>query len=117
MKGGRTLVVFGLSFLLGLSLIYTGKWWPLAAAGLVAGLVATRYLHSLAALAGGALAAAVRILMYVAIGAPALAEAAAAAEVAGLPTYVLPVVSVLVAASLEAAGCLVGAFIARALRG
>ncbi len=117
MKGGRMLAVFGLSLLLGLSLIYSGRWWPLALAGLVSGLVATRYLHSLAALAGGALAAAVRILAYAAYGAPALAEAAAAAEVASLPTYVLPVVSVLVAAGLEAAGCLVGAFIARALRG
>ncbi len=117
MRGARWVVVFGLSLLLGFSFILTGAWWPLALAGLVAGLLADRYSQSLAALAGGALAALARVLAYAVAGYPAFAEAAAAAEVAGIPTYVIPLTTVLVAASLEAAGCLIGTFIARALTG
>lgn len=63
-----------------------------------------------------ALSAALGLLAYLAPGASAVAEAAAAAEVAGLPTIALPLASLVVSGVLEAAGCLVGTFIAVTIR-
>ncbi|WP_048812775.1 hypothetical protein [Acidilobus saccharovorans] len=57
-----------------------------------------------------------RLLAYLALGAPAVVEAAAAAEVAGLPTIALPLASPVVSGALEAAGCLLGTFIAVIIR-
>ncbi|MGC9072360.1 MAG: hypothetical protein ACP5HK_06710 [Acidilobus sp.] len=116
MSAHRAALVFMVSLALGLGLTYTGLWWPLVIAGLAAGLLADRYLHSLLGLAGGALASLIRVLIYLGVGAPAFAEAVAAAEVAGIPTITIPLVTALVPGALEAAGCLIGTFIMFALR-
>ena len=112
-SAARAAYEFLVALAVGLAIILTGRWELVAAAGFLAGLVSDRYLHALASLAGGACAAAARIAAYAALGAPVVQEAVAAAEVAGLPPLTLLATSLLVTGALEAAGALVGTFVAR----